>query len=502
MVPEMIISVLACARIGVIHSVVFAGFSVKALSDRINDVESKLIITANGGYRGNKTLYFKNIVDETLEDCPTIKNVIIVNRIADLNVNIIEGRDSFWEDEMNEVSDECNSVEMDSEDPLFVLYTSGSTGKPKGLVHTIGGYMVQTQYSFENVFDYKMDDIFWCTADVGWITGHSYVVYGPLLAGATIVLFEGIPTFPNPSRFWQIVEKHNVNIFYTAPTALRVLKGENLDFIKKYDLSSLRVLGSVGEPIDEETWHWYFENIGNKNCKIVDTWWQTETGSIMISPFSKLEELKPTFATNPLPGIFPVIVDDDGNEVNGDIQGNLCIKYPWPSMARSIWNNKQRYFETYFSKFRNYYSSGDKALKDSLDRFRILGRSDDIINVSAHCLSTAEIENVIDEHKIVVESAVVGFPHKIKGEGICAFVICNSLIELEDLKLEVNTLLSKVLGPITKLDKIYLVTDLPKTRSGKIMRRILKKLFYLNLKIWEIYLVYQILIRLVRLLNK
>jgi acetyl-CoA synthetase len=479
MIPELVVSVLACARIGAIHSVVFAGFSSGALASRINDCSTKLVITSDGAYRGNKVIDLKSIVDEALTSCPTVENVLIVQR-TNQNIPIIENRDFLLNEELLSVDSSCDPEIMDAEDPLFILYTSGSTGKPKGMMHTTGGYMVYVGYTFKNVFQYEEDDVYWCTADVGWITGHSYIVYGPLLNGATSVLFEGVPSFPDFGRFWETIDKHKVNQFYTAPTAIRSLAKESLSWVDKYSLSSLKTLGSVGEPINEEAWTWYYKNIGKSNCPIVDTWWQTETGGILISPLPGITELKPTFATLPLPGIQPALLDENKLEVIGNnVSGNLCIKFPWPSIARTIWGDHQRYKETYFTAYPGYYFTGDGALRDEQGNYRITGRVDDVIIVSGHNLGTAPIEDAINEHPIIAESAVVGFPHDIKGNALYGFVSCKEGIDNLDIDLlrkEINQLISDQIGPIAKLDKIQFVSGLPKTRSGKIMRRILRKI--------------------------
>ncbi len=477
MVPETAFAVLGCARIGAVHSVVFAGFSSGSLADRINDCGCKMVLTADGAYRGDKKINLKSIVDEAVEKCPTVETCILLNR-TQLSVNIKSGRDFWWHDEIAKASEVCVAEQMDSEDLLFILYTSGSTGKPKGMVHTCGGYMVYVGYTFKTVFQYKEGQIFWCTADVGWVTGHSYILYGPLLNGATSLMFEGIPSYPDMGRFWHVIEKHKVNIFYTAPTAIRSLEKAPLSFVEKYDLSSLQVLGSVGEPINEEAWHWYDKNIGKGKCPIVDTWWQTETGGIMISPIAGVTELKPAFATLPLPGIQPAIMDENGKELEGNLcEGRLTIKYPWPSMARTIYGDHQRFKDTYFSTFPGKYFTGDGCKRDEDGYYRITGRVDDIIIVSGHNMGTAEVESAIDEHSAVCESAVVGFPHDIKGQGIYAFVVTyDSVHEDDHLKNEIRELVSKIIGPIAKPDKIQFVSGLPKTRSGKIMRRILRKI--------------------------
>ncbi|WMJ73096.1 acetate--CoA ligase [Cytophagaceae bacterium ABcell3] len=477
MVPELAIAVLACARVGAIHSVVFAGFSANALAERINDASAKMVITTDGGYRGAKNLPVKEVVDQALEKCQCTSSVVVYQRTGE-KVEMKPGRDMWWHEEMSSVSEENFAVEMDAENPLFILYTSGSTGKPKGVVHSCGGYMVYAGYTFQNVFQYEEGDIYWCTADIGWITGHTYLIYGPLLSGATTVMFEGVPTYPDAGRFWQVVDKHKVNIFYTAPTAIRALMGSGLDFVKPYKLDSLKVLGSVGEPINEEAWHWYHKNIGKEKCPVVDTWWQTETAGIMIAPLAGITPAKPSFATLPLPGIQPILVDNEGNEIteNG-VEGNLCIKFPWPSIIRTIWGDHERCKNTYFSTYKNKYFTGDGCKRDDKGNYRILGRVDDVLNVSGHRMGTAEIENAIDEHPQVMESAVVGYPHDIKGQGIYAYVICDRKIEDEDfLRNEILGLITKLIGPIAKPDKIQIVSGLPKTRSGKIMRRVLRKI--------------------------
>ncbi|MDG2504528.1 MAG: acetate--CoA ligase [Crocinitomicaceae bacterium] len=477
MIPELSVSVLACARIGAIHSVIFAGFSSSALSARINDASCKLVITSDGGFRGNKTIDLKGIVDQALKDCPCVNNVLVAER-TNTEINIIPSRDVFLRDALAKASDLHRAQPMDSEDPLFILYTSGSTGKPKGMVHTTGGYMVYTAYTFKNVFAYEPGDIYWCTADIGWITGHSYILYGPLLNGATSIMFEGIPTYPNPGRFWDIVDKFKVNQFYTAPTAIRALAKESLSHVTKYNLKSLKVIGSVGEPINEEAWTWYHKNIGKGKCPIVDTWWQTETGGILISPIPNVSPQIPTYATTPLPGIQPVLMDDYGTEIKElKGEGRLCIKYPWPSIARTIWGNHERYKETYFSAYPGYYFTGDGALRNTNGMYRITGRVDDVIIVSGHNLGTAPIEDAINEHSEIAESAIVGFPHEIKGNALYGFVTLKGNVESpEKLKEAINKLISAKIGPIAKLDKIQFTNGLPKTRSGKIMRRILRKI--------------------------
>ncbi len=477
MVVELSIAVLACARVGAIHSVVFAGFSAKSLSDRINDAKCNTLITADGGFRGNKITPLKDISDEAMLSTPSIKTCIVLKR-TESEVSMKSKRDYWWHNEMDGADEYMDAEIMDAEDELFILYTSGSTGKPKGIVHSTAGYMIYSQYSFENVFQYSEGDVYWCTADIGWITGHSYIVYGPLLSGATSIMFEGVPTYPDSSRFWQIVEENKVNIFYTAPTAIRALEAKGLDFVKKHDLSSLKVLGTVGEPINEDAWNWYSKEIGNGNCPIVDTWWQTETGGIMISNLAGITKEKPTFATLPLPGILACIVNDNGKEIiANNTEGKLCVKYPWPSMARTIYGDHKRFIDTYFSAFPGYYFSGDGCYKNEEGMFRITGRVDDVLIVSGHNLGTAEIESAIDEHKNVCESAIVGYPHDIKGNGICAFIICHHTpSDPLKLNIEINKLIVKHVGPIAKLDKIQYVVGLPKTRSGKIMRRILRKI--------------------------
>ena len=477
MIPELAFSVLACARIGAIHSVVFAGFSSQALATRIDDCKSSLIITSDGSYRGEKTLNLKAIVDDALDICKTQQKVLLVNRTNE-SVNLVEKRDYHLRDLITNVDDICEPEIMDSEDPLFILYTSGSTGKPKGMVHTCGGYMVYTSYTFKNIFQYDENDIYWCTADIGWITGHSYILYGPLSNCATTIMYEGVPSYPDYSRFWQIVDKYKVNQFYTAPTAIRALAKQGTGFLKNSNLASLKVLGTVGEPINDEAWQWYNSNIGKGNCPIVDTWWQTETGGILISSIPKVILEKPTFATKPFVGVQPVLLDDNGVELHKpNVVGKLCIKYPWPSIARTIWGNHQRYIDTYFSAFKNMYFTGDGAFKDEEGNFRITGRVDDVIIVSGHNLGTAPIEDAVNEHDNVAESAIVGFPHEIKGNALYGFVTLKSKsLNIDQIKAEINLLISKKIGPIAKLDKIQITSGLPKTRSGKIMRRILRKI--------------------------
>ena len=477
MIPELAFSVLACARIGAIHSVVFAGFSSQALATRIDDCKSSLIITSDGSYRGKKILNLKAIVDDALDICKTQQKVLLIKRTNEL-VNLVEKRDFFLEDLIANVDDSCEAEIMDAEDPLFILYTSGSTGKPKGMVHTCGGYMVYTSYTFKNIFQYEEDDVYWCTADIGWITGHSYILYGPLSNGASTIMFEGVPSYPDFSRFWQIIDKYKVNQFYTAPTAIRALAKQGIGHFKDCSLKSLKVLGTVGEPINEEAWQWYNLHVGKDNCPIVDTWWQTETGGILISSIPKIIPDKPTFATKPFIGVQPILLDDEGEELNKpNTVGKLCIKYPWPSIARTIWGNHQRYIDTYFSAFKNMYFTGDGAFKDKEGNFRITGRVDDVIIVSGHNLGTAPIEDAINEHESIVESAIVGFPHEIKGNALYGFITLKYNPEnINHIKTEINSLISEKIGPIAKLDKIQITSGLPKTRSGKIMRRILRKI--------------------------
>ena len=479
MIPELAVSVLACARIGAIHSVVFAGFSATALATRINDSGCKMVLTSDGSYRGNKTIDLKGIVDEALTKCPEVNSVLVVKRIHS-EITMLVGRDNWLQPLLNEASANYQPEIMNAEDPLFILYTSGSTGNPKGMVHTTAGYMVYTAYTFKNVFNYKEEDIYWCTADIGWITGHSYIIYGPLANGATTVMFEGVPSYPDYGRFWEIVEKHKVSQFYTAPTAIRALAKEKLDYVDQYNLSSLKVLGTVGEPINEEAWHWYNDNIGKKKSPIVDTWWQTETGGILISPIPYVTPTIPTFASLPLPGVQPCLMDENGKEIKtNQVDGRLCIKYPWPSMARTIWGDHQRYKETYFSAYENTYFTGDGALRDTVGYYRITGRVDDVIIVSGHNLGTAPIEDAINEHPAVAESAIVGFPDDIKGNALYGFVILKETgkdRKQENLRKEINQLITEHIGPIAKLKKIQFTSGLPKTRSGKIMRRILRKI--------------------------
>lgn len=479
MIPELAVSVLACARIGAVHSVVFAGFSASALATRINDCDCKMVICSDGSYRGTKTIDLKGIVDEALVTCPGIEKSLVVKRTAGI-VTMKEGRDTWIQPLLDRASSECEATIVDAEDPLFILYTSGSTGKPKGMVHTTAGYMVYTAFTFKNVFQYRENDVYWCTADIGWITGHSYIVYGPLANGATTVMFEGVPSYPDFGRFWEIVEKHKVTQFYTAPTAIRALAKEKLEYVDKHDLSSLKVLGTVGEPINEEAWHWYNDHVGKQKSPIVDTWWQTETGGIMISPIPYSTPTIPTFATLPLPGVQPALMDEQGEEiVENQREGRLVIKFPWPAMARTIYGNHDRYRETYFSAFKNMYFTGDGARRDAVGYYRITGRVDDVIIVSGHNLGTAPIEDAINEHPAVAESAIVGFPHDIKGNALYGYVTLKEIGESRDhenLRKEINQLITDRIGPIAKLNKIQFTNGLPKTRSGKIMRRILRKI--------------------------
>ena len=475
MVPELAIAVLACARIGAIHSVVFAGFSATALAARINDASCSMLLTADGGFRGAKTITLKEIADEALASCSTVNCCLVLQRTQqEVQWNSI---DKWWHEELGKVDDNCPAEVMDSEDPLFILYTSGSTGKPKGMVHTCGGYMVYTAYTFKNVFQCQPNDVYWCTADIGWITGHSYIVYGPLANGATTVMFEGVPSYPDFDRFWEVCAKHKITHFYTAPTAIRALEKHPISLVEKHDLSSLKVLGSVGEPINAEAWHWYDEHVGKNNCPIVDTWWQTETGGILISSLAGVTPQKPTFATLPMPGVQTVLLNNEGDEIEGEGEGILAIKHPWPSIARTIWGDHERYKNVYFSAYPGYYFPGDGALRDAEGNFRITGRVDDVVIVSGHNLGTAPIENAINEHPEVVESAVVGFPHDIKGNALCAYVIVRDMdVDSITIEKEIREEVAKTIGPIAKPDRILVVSGLPKTRSGKIMRRILRKL--------------------------
>jgi acetyl-CoA synthetase len=493
MVPELAIAVLACARMGAIHSVVFGGFSAQSIADRIEDAKCKVVITADGGSRGPKDILLKSVIDEALQKTAHIQKVIVYKHLGN-EVKMVPGRDVWWQEELSKVTqDESPAESMDAEDMLFILYTSGSTGKPKGVVHSCAGYMIYTTYSFVNVFQYKPGDIYFCTADVGWITGHSYTVYGPLCAGATTIMFEGIPSFPDAGRFWDIVDKYRVNIFYTAPTAIRSLMGFGTEPLKNKSLQSLRVLGTVGEPINEEAWHWYDEQIGRHRCPIVDTWWQTETGGIMISNLAGISKGKPSYATFPLPGIIPLLVDENGRPVPGSdagkdgvfhkdpkgdaVSGNLCIRFPWPSIIRTTYGDHERCRLNYFATYPNLYFTGDGALRDAEGNYRITGRVDDVLNVSGHRIGTAEVENAINMYPDVVESAVVGFPHDIKGQGIYAFVTLNRQHHVSgDDKKGVSKMVNQVIGAIARPDKIQFVSGLPKTRSGKIMRRILRKI--------------------------
>ncbi len=493
MIPELAIAVLACARMGAIHSVVFGGFSAQSIADRIEDAKCNIVITADGGNRGPKDIRLKSVIDEALQKTSYIQKVIVCKHLGN-EVSMISGRDVWWHDELAKITqDEMPAETMDAEDMLFILYTSGSTGKPKGVVHSCAGYMIYTTYSFVNVFQYKPGDIYFCTADVGWITGHSYTIYGPLCAGATTIMFEGIPSFPDAGRFWDIVDKYKVNIFYTAPTAIRSLMGFGTEPLKNKSLQSLRVLGTVGEPINEEAWHWYDENIGRHRCPIVDTWWQTETGGIMISNLAGISHGKPSYATLPLPGIIPLLVDEKGHPVPGSdagkdgvfrrdakgdtVSGNLCIRFPWPSIIRTTYGDHERCRLNYFATYPDLYFTGDGALRDAEGNYRITGRVDDVLNVSGHRIGTAEVENAINMYPDVVESAVVGFPHDIKGQGIYAFVTLNRQHHVSgDDKTGVSKMVNQVIGAIAKPDKIQFVSGLPKTRSGKIMRRILRKI--------------------------
>ena len=481
MIPELAIAVLSCARIGAIHSVVFGGFSAQSISDRLHDAKSEFVITCDGAFRGQKNIPLKSVIDEALISCPFVKRVIVYSR-TQIPLNMINGRDTWWEEEIKKIETKnCNIFEaevMEAEDPLFILYTSGSTGKPKGVVHSTAGYMIYTNYTFINTFQYQTNDIFFCTADIGWITGHSYLLYGPLSAGATTVLFEGIPTWPNASRLWDIIDKYKINTLYTAPTAIRSLMSYGLEPLKGKDLSSLKVLGTVGEPINEEAWHWYNTNIGKNKCPIVDTWWQTETGGILISNLAGITPAIPSFATLPLPGIIPCLIDENGKEIEeNNVSGNLCIKQAWPSIIRTTFGDHERCRKTYFSTYENKYYTGDGAFRDANGNYRITGRVDDVLNVSGHRIGTAEIENAINQHKGVIESAVVGYPHDIKGQGIYAYIIYNKNIDdIIALNNNITQTVSNIIGPFAKLDKIQFVNGLPKTRSGKIMRRILRKI--------------------------
>jgi acetyl-CoA synthetase len=477
MVPELAIAVLACARIGAIHSVVFGGFSAQSISDRIQDAQCNMVITSDGAFRGAKQIPLKPIIDEALKTCPSVNKVIVLARTKS-EVNMTTDRDVWWHDEIENVNNDCPAETMDAEDLLFILYTSGSTGKPKGVVHTCGGYMVYAGYTFSNVFQYQPDEIFFCTADIGWVTGHSYIIYGPLANGATSLMFEGVPNFPDAGRLWDIVCKHQVNILYTAPTAIRSLMQAGHHYVENKNLSSLNKLGSVGEPINEEAWHWYQDNIGHKDCPIADTWWQTETGGIMISPIAGITPTKPCYAMLPLPGIQPVLVDEKGEEIFGnDVSGNLCLKFPWPGILRTTYGDHERCRTNYFAAYPNLYFTGDGCLRDADGHYRITGRVDDVLNVSGHRIGTAEVENAIDMHHGLVETAVVGYPHDIKGQGIYAYAICLEPPEDENkLRAEILAIVTKEIGAFAKPDKIQFVNGLPKTRSGKIMRRILRKI--------------------------
>ena len=481
MVPEMAIAILACARIGAVHSVIFGGFSAQSIADRLQDAQAAFVITCDGAYRGPKEIPLKSVIDDALVQCKFVKRVIVLMR-THTPISMIKGRDVWWEDEVEKVemmgNPDCPAVEMDAEDPLFILYTSGSTGKPKGVVHTTAGYMVYTTYSFVNVFQYRPGDVHFCTADIGWITGHSYILYGPLCAGATTLIFEGVPTWPDAGRFWDVVDKHKVNVLYTAPTAIRSLMAFGNEPLQGKDLSSLKVLGSVGEPINEEAWHWFDEKIGKQKCPIVDTWWQTETGGIMISNMAGITPSKASYATLPLPGIQPILVDEQGKEIEGnDVSGNLCIKFPWPGILRTTYGDHERCRTNYFATYENLYFTGDGCYRDNEGNYRITGRVDDVLNVSGHRIGTAEVENAINMHAGVIESAVVGYPHDIKGQGIYAYVIFENTHDDENLtKLDIIQTVSRVIGAIAKPDKIQFVQGLPKTRSGKIMRRILRKI--------------------------
>jgi acetyl-CoA synthetase len=476
MAPEIAIATLACARIGAIHSIVFAGFSAQSLAGRIRDCEAKMLITNDALERGEKTVELKKISDQALENCPTIENVIVCRHVDDVDINWDDERDIWWHELMEDADTSHEAVPMDAEDPLFILYTSGSTGKPKGQVHTCGGYMVFSGYTTREVFQADEDDVYWCTADAGWITGHTYIIYGPLLNATTGIIFESTPTYPDPGRLWNVVEKYDVNQLYTSPTAVRALMNEDNKYVQDHDLSTLKVLGSVGEPINEEAWNWYNKQVGKENCPIVDTWWQTETAGIMISPIPNVTPTKPGFATLPLPGIQPALLDDEGNEITDNgTEGNLVMKAPWPGITRNIWGNHERYMETYFNKYPGYYLTGDGCRRDEDGYYRITGRVDDVLNVSGHRLGTAEIEDAIDDHPKVVEAAIVGYPHDVKGEGIYAYTICEQDIDdPEAFKEEINDLITEAISPIAKVDKVQIVSDLPKTRSGKIMRRILR----------------------------
>ncbi|HPE96405.1 MAG TPA: acetate--CoA ligase [Chitinophagales bacterium] len=481
MVPELAVAVLACARIGAIHSVIFGGFSAQSIADRLQDAQARFIVTCDGAFRGGKDIPLKDVIDDALVTCPFVERVIVLTRTR-TPVSMIKGRDVWWEEEIHRVETMGNppvpAVEMDAEDPLFILYTSGSTGKPKGVVHTVAGYMIWTTYTFVNVFQYQPEDIHFCTADIGWITGHSYIIYGPLAAGATTLMFEGIPTWPDAGRFWDIVDKYRVNMLYTAPTAIRSLMSFGLGPLQDHKLDSLKVLGTVGEPINEEAWHWYHDHVGKRKCPVVDTWWQTETGGIMISNMAGITPEKPSYATLPLPGVQPVLVDENGQEITGnEVSGNLCIRFPWPGMIRTTYGDHERCRQNYFATYDDLYFTGDGCYRDENGMYRITGRVDDVLNVSGHRIGTAEVENAINMHNGVVESAVVGYPHDIKGQGIYAYVIFSHEISEADLtRRDIAHTVSRIIGPIAKPDKIQFVPGLPKTRSGKIMRRILRKI--------------------------
>jgi acetyl-CoA synthetase len=481
MIPELAIAVLGCARIGAIHSVIFGGFSAQSIADRLQDANAEFIITCDGAFRGAKDIPLKNVIDDALISCKFVKRVIVYTHTRTA-VSMIKGRDVWWEDEVRKVetagNPDCPAETMNAEDPLFILYTSGSTGKPKGVVHTCGGYMVYTNYTFVNVFQYKPQEVHFCTADIGWITGHSYIVYGPLSAGATSLMFEGIPTFPDAGRFWDIIDKFKVNILYTAPTAIRSLMAFGLGPLQNKDLSSLRVLGTVGEPINEEAWQWYDEHVGKRKCPIVDTWWQTETGGVLISNLAGITPSKPSYATLPIPGVQPLLVDEKGVEITeNNVTGNLCIRSPWPATLRTTYGDHERCRTNYFATYENLYFTGDGAYRDENGFYRITGRVDDVLNVSGHRIGTAEVENAINMHAGVVESAVVGYPHDVKGQGIYAFVIYSGTHGDEEMtRRDITATVSRIIGPIAKPDKIQLVSGLPKTRSGKIMRRILRKI--------------------------
>lgn len=477
MIPELTIAVLACARIGAIHSVIFAGFSATSVADRVNDAQAKMVITADGLNRGAKQIPLKRVIDEALEYCTSVESVIVFDCLGWMPTMAVN-RDYWWHDAISGQSKACPAEQMDAEDMLFILYTSGSTGKPKGVVHTCGGYMVYTAYTFQNVYQYQESDVYWCTADIGWITGHSYIVYGPLLSGATTVMFEGIPTYPDPGRFWQIIDKHSVNQFLTAPTAIRSLMAFGDEHVLSYSLDSLKVLGTVGEPINEEAWKWYYLHVGKERCSIADNWWQTETGGIMISGLGNISPMKPSYAGYPIPGIQPVLLDQEGKEIaDNETEGYLCIKFPWPSILRTTWGDHERCKLTYFSHYKGYYFTGDAAKRDENGMYRLLGRVDDVINVSGHRFGTAEIENAINTNNHVIESAVVGYPHPVKGQSIYAFVVLDSSVEDRDMaKGEIIETVVAEIGKIALPEKIQFVSGLPKTRSGKIMRRILRKI--------------------------